>query len=862
MTIIETPVEVAAGDWHARPAEDALEHLHTNPRQGLSAAQIQTLRDQVGSNSLVRIRPVTFWRVALEEITEPMILLLLSVGLVYALWGEPRDAVAILGIVLTILTIELWIEFRAKRAVAALGTLAPPQVAVVRDGQTRTVAAVELVPGDIVVLRAGERVAADLRLIETQGLSVDESALTGESVPVDKDAQPILTPDTPLAERINLAYAGTIITRGSGRAVVAGTGMQTELGRIAGMVDAAREPKTPLQKAMKALSGRLVFVALFFSIGVPLLGILLGQPVKVMILTGMTLAFATIPEEMPIIITMVLALGALGLSRRNALVKRLHAAEALGAVTVLCTDKTGTLTENKMTVTQIDPGGGWTADNVMQAAALATEAASDDPTDTAILMARLQAGVETMPAGWELLYTHPFNKDTRSVTLVYQVGDRVVACTKGAIESLLAMARSDTDAADLQARAEALAAQGMRVLAVGQKALGPETRPSLAMATEGLTILGLIGLSDPPRTAVPTAVREARAAGLRVIMITGDHPATAAAIARAIGLPDAPIFTGADLATFDDAAWERASRTAAIFARVLPEHKLRLVHLLQSDGQVVAMTGDGVNDAPALKAADVGVAMGAGGTDVAREAASVVLTDNNFASLVAAVAEGRRLYANLRKGTRYYLAVKVALIAATLASVLLRLPVVFAPIQIIVLELFMDVNAALGFAVEPAEPDIMRRPPRDPQAPFLDRALVSTILWGGACLFLAVMAAYLRVLFFAPGGAEVAHAQTLAFLTWLLAHAILALTMRGERSPVRLRMLFANPVINLWTAAVILAMVLAVTVPGGRAVLKTVPITAPDWAWTVGLALAGGLLFDVGQRLRLQAVRKPAYAKG
>lgn len=858
MTTLETPVEAGAGDWHTAPAADALAHLGTDPQQGLSTARVQALHASTGPNTLVRTRQITFWRVALEEITEPMILLLLAVGVVYALWGEPRDAVAILSIVLAILTIELLIEFRAKRAVAALGTLAPPQVAVVRDSATGIVAAAELVPGDIVLLRAGERVPADLRLMETQGLSVDESALTGESVPVDKDAQRTTSRETPLAERINMAYAGTIITRGSGRAIVIGTGMATELGRIAGMVDAAREPRTPLQKAMKALSGRLVFVALAFSVGVPVLGILLGQPVKPMILTGMTLAFATIPEELPIIITMVLALGALGLSRRNALVKRLHAAEALGAITVLCTDKTGTLTENQMTVTHVDPGAAWVVDDVVRAAALATERGSDDPTDLAIL----EAGTGVLPPSWQLRATFPFNKDTRSVTLVYQVGDRVVACTKGAVESLLAMATPDTATPDLQARAEALAAQGMRVLAVGRTALAPKIRPSLEVATQGLTILGLVGLSDPPRAAVPAAVGEARAAGLRVIMITGDHPVTAAAIARAIGLPDAPIVTGADLATFDDAAWVHASRTAAIFARVLPEHKLRLVLRLQADGQVVAMTGDGVNDAPALKAADVGVAMGAGGTDVAREAASVVLTDNNFASLVAAVAEGRRLYANLRKGTRYYLAVKVALIASTLVSVLLGLPVLFAPIQIIVLELFMDVNAALGFAVEPAEPDLMRRPPREPNAPFLDRALVSTILWGGACLFLVVMAAYLRVLFFAPGAAEVAHAQTIAFLTWLLAHAVLALAMRGEGSMLRLRTLFANPVINVWTAAVIVATVLVVTAPGVRGVLKTVPITALDWGWTIGLALTCGLLFDVGQRLQCQAARKRVSAKG
>lgn len=841
-------------DWHAQPVNGTIETLQTDLDRGLEAERVDLLRQRFGRNELVRTRQVTFWRVALEEFTEPMILLLLAVGVVYAAWGEPGDAIAILLIVLAILGIELSIEFHAKRTIASLASLAPPHVAVMRDGEIRTIEPADLVPGDLVLLRSGERVPADARLIAGEGLRVNESPLTGESVPVDKDASSPLSPATPLAERVTMTYAGTIVVGGSGRAVVVATGMDTELGRIAGLVDAAREPKTPLQKAMKALSARLVFVALGFSVGIPVLGVLMGQPLKTMVLTGMTLAFATIPEEMPIIVTMGLALGAVGLSRRHVLLKRLRAAEALGATTVLCTDKTGTLTENTMTLSRVECYPGVSADEVVRAAQLATEASSDDPTDHAILA----SSMAQPSSGLTLLHTYPFDKATRSVTRVYRTADGRVAYIKGALESLLDSAEPGTDRARLTASADILAAEGLRVLAVGRNALQSDPEGSREAAMAGLTIVGLVGLSDPPRPEVASAVRDARAAGLRVVMITGDTPGTAAAIARAVGLPDTPIVTGADLAAFDEPAWERAARTGAIFARVLPEHKLRLVQYMQAGGEVVAMTGDGVNDAPALKAADVGVAMGQGGTDVAREAASLVLTDNNVATLVYAVAEGRRVYANLRKGTRYYLAIKLALIAASLTSVVLGLPVLFAPIQIIVLELFMDVNAALGFAVEAAEPTIMQKPPRDPSAPFLDRALVSGVVWGGLLLFAAVIIAYLRVL--AGGSGDLARAQSAAFLTWLLGHGALALAMRGEGTPPRLRTLFANRVITTWVVAVMLTTVLAVTVPVVQRVLKTVPLAPGDWAWTVGLALATGFLFDLVQRLRIYANTRLAHA--
>lgn len=852
MTESTAPTTAPPTSWHAQSTTAVLAALGTSAERGLTSAGAAARLAATGPNRLVRPREITFWRVAREELTEPMILLLLAVGAVYALWGEPRDAGAIVMIILTILGIELAIEFRAKRAVAALANLAPLTATVVRDGTARELDAAGLVPGDIVLLRTGERVPADLRLLTSYGLAADESALTGESLPVEKDAAARLAPDTPLAERATLVYAGTIVARGGGRAVVVATGLATELGRIAGLVEAAREPKTPLQRAMKGLSASLVKVALAFSVAIPLLGILRGQPVKTMLLTGMTLAFATIPEEMPIVITLVLGLGALALARRGVLVKRLHAAETLGAVTVLCTDKTGTLTENQPRVACLAPLPGVSEAELARAATLASEPESTDPLDRALR----DADATPLPADWTLVASYPFSEQTRAATLAYRTPTALVVYTKGALETLLSPTPSSEEAA-LRARAAALAGEGFRVLAVGQRELPRDTTPTRELALARPRMLGLVAFHDPPRPEVASAVRAARQAGLRVILTTGDHPATATAIARAVGLPTAPLLTGADVAALDAAGWRDAARATAIFARVLPEQKLRLVEALQASGAVVAMTGDGVNDAPALKAANVGVAMGRGGTDVAREAAGIVLTEDSFATLVEAIAAGRRLYDNLRKGVRYYLAIKVALIATSLLSVIFGLPVPFTPIQIIVLELFMDANAAFGFALEPAEPDVMRRPPRDPRAPFLDRDLRASIFLGGLCLFLTVTAAYWRVLWTA-GTDEVARAQTAAFLTWLLGHAALALAMRGERTPFRPRALLTNPVITLWTVAVLVTTLLAAVVPAVRGVLKTVPLTGADWIWTVALALATGLAFELARRVRGVGVARTA----
>jgi P-type Ca2+ transporter type 2C len=882
--------------WQSLDTRTVIEELHTDPERGIDETEAQVRLRTYGPNRLRAEEKISFLRVAAKEIREPMILLLLLVGVLYSVWGELGDAVIIFIVIATVALVEVFTEYRAKNAVAALRRLTAPTAPVLRAGQVRDLPTSELVPGDVIPVRAGERVPADARLIEAFGIAADESSLTGESVPAEKEADRVLSPNTPLGDRQNMLLAGTTIVRGKGRAVIVATGMATELGRIAGLVSEIREPRTPLQQDMRALSRYLARFAIALSLLVPVIGLLVGQPIQEMVLTGLSLAFAMIPEELPIIITMVLGLGALHLSRQHALVKQLRAAETLGSVTVIATDKTGTLTENKMQVVRLYANGatqrldgvltdevrrvleiGVLSNDVFQNGTADRTSVADDPVDAALLDAAHRAGLDPVAARRRapLLGEFTFDNRRKMMTTVYGENGTRWIYSKGAPEAILARSTrtlvsgseqpldpSTRDA--MRAATEQMANEGLRVLAFAYReeptdgALAqsfgyaePRRRvPGQDEVERDLVFVGLAGLFDPPRPEAREAVAQTRRAGIRTLMLTGDHPATARLVAREVGVDGGEVITGQQLDALDEAALAETLARVSVYARVAPEHKLRLVRALKKQGAIVAVTGDGVNDAPALKEADIGVAMGETGTDVAREAAALILTDDNFATITAAVAEGRRVFDNLRKGVRYYLACKVALIGSSLLGVLLA-AVPFAPIQIIIMELFMDVNASVSFVTERAEPDLMARPPRNPRVPFMNAEMQRSIFAGAAGLFAAVSAAYLWALY---QGHPLASAQTLAFVTWLLGHAFLALNMRSERTPLLKLGLLTNRFMLLWLGAVLVTVVLVTTLPPLQQAFKTVTLGGTDWVIAVAFALAGAFWMEVVKWTRTRRV--------
>lgn len=877
------PQEAVA--WHERPSDEVVRALSTDAARGLSQGEAASRLARGGPNQLRTARAEPWWEEALESIREPLQLLLLVIGVVYFLIGKIEDAITIVVVILVVTSLEVFNELRAKRAVAALSSLGAPAATVIRDGTPAKVPASELVAGDLIVLGPGDRVPADIRLLDSAALRVDESSLTGESVPVGKDATAVLSGDTELGDRATMVYAGTLVTAGKAKGVVVATAQATELGRIAGLTEEVRELPTPLQRAMRQLSGWLVWAALGISVVVPFLGVVLaGLRVEDMLLTGLTLAFATIPEELPILITIVLGIGSFKLARRGAIVKRLQAAETLGSVSVVATDKTGTLTENRMRVAEVLVEGEpmapaaalrtATGRRLFEMAVLASDAQTTrsngqveyigDPTETALLAAAEAAGlrVDDIRARFRILEEHPFDDDRKRMSVVAEglTGrdrDRVLA-VKGAPESVLAecvaLAHGRPDDGDhagrdaIQARADEMAARGLRVLAVAERTLRPDEpldRPA-ADAETGLTFIGLVGLEDPPRPEAAEAVANLKAAGIRVLMLTGDHPTTAAAIADRVGIDGGPAIRGRDLDGLTEADLTKAANEHSVFARITPEHKLRIVRALQAEGEVVAVTGDGVNDAPALREAAIGVAMGQKGTDVAREAADVVLADDNLATVTAAVEAGRTLYANLRKAIRFYLAVKVALVGASLAAVLLRLAVPFEPVQIILMELFMDIGASMTFVTEPPEEDVMARPPRDPQLPFMDSSMQFGILAGGLSLGAAVLFVYL---FAGAQGLGQGQAQTAAFAAWMLGHVVLAAHMRAERASVA-RSLVSNRAYLVWAAAAILIVVVGLWLPFLQERLHLEPLPVSVWLVVIGAALVLPSWWEAWKRWR------------
>ncbi|MCW3009716.1 MAG: ATPase, P-type (transporting), superfamily, subfamily [Solirubrobacterales bacterium] len=873
--------------------------LHSDPSRGLGAGDAQLRLAASGPNELEDRGDAGPWRILWAQLTSPILVLLMGAGVLSAGLGKTAEA-AVIGVVVVL---NAWIGFRqehrAERAMASLRAMGTPRAKLLRDGTVELVDAREVVPGDLAVLESGAHVPADGRLLEAHALRVDESALTGESAPVDKQTEPVAA-SAPLAERASMVYAGTTATAGRGVLVVTATGMDTELGGIAGLLGDADPGRTPLQRRLDTLVRRLAALAGLIVLVVLATGLVRGEPLDTLLLTAVSVAVAAVPESLPAVVTITLALGAQRMLARRALIRRLHAVETLGSVTTICSDKTGTLTQNAMSVVVLDVAGGrrevdpsgpdpgplrkeptlalLLAGGVLCNDTVVTEDGTllGDPTELALLVAARRHGLLAgeLRAAFPRLTELPFDAVRKRMTTVHAHGDGfdglgallqdggAVSFTKGAVDGVLAgcdrvsvHGRVVAFDEDLRHRArtaaDALAARGVRVLGVATRSweVGEE-RPQDERLEQGMTFLGLQGMVDPPRPEVRAAVATCRTAGVRTVMITGDHPLTALAIGHDLGLvpAGARAVTGAELEALGDEALLRTVREVSVYARVSPAHKLRIVEALRRQGQVVAMTGDGVNDAPALKQADIGVAMGITGTDVTKDAADMVLLDDDFKTIVAAVGEGRVVFDNIRKFIRNILSGNVAEVAVMVLAPFLGMPIPLAPLQILWLNLVTDGLPAMALAAEPPEPDVMRRPPTPTGESLLgaDRGL--RILVRGVALTVLVLVPAL-LLWRAGNDAW----QTVLFSSIAFAELAGGFAMRAEGvSLLRLGPLSNRPLV-LAVAVTGGLQVLLVAVPALRELLGLRALGVGEWALVAGVAVSYLLFVELDKA----ALRRP-----
>lgn len=860
--------------WHQTSLDDLQRLLGTGPR-GLSAGEAERRLIDHGPNELPHKEGRGALAMVAAQFVDFLILLLLAAAVVSWFIGDAVDALAILAIVILNAIIGFLQEFRAQKAMAALRKMAGQVATVIRDGRSVQLAAIGLVPGDRLLLETGNVVAADVRLVEAHHLAVDESALTGESLSVDKETAAIPDPDLLLADRRNMAWKGTVVASGRGVGVVVATGGQTELGRIAALLQGEEEGPTPLQRRLAGFGKKLGAAILVICAVIFFYGILRGEPAPQMLLVAIALAVAAIPEALPAVVTVSLALGAARMVRLNALIRRLPAVETLGSVTYICTDKTGTLTQNRMEVTTAyfdgllrgvadpEPSGASSdtspAPLFMRAAALCTDAhaAGDgtvlgDPTETALY--RLAARYSFLKE--DLLHDSPrvaeiaFDPVRKAMTTFHAWQGGYVSFTKGALDGLLeGMATQLTSegvtpfvTAPVLAEAESMAGQGLRVLALAMRRWDrlPESLPP-DVAERDLTFLGLAGMMDPPRQEAREAVQLCRTAGITPVMITGDHPITARTIGTLLGIMDdgGGVLTGRELAQLGDEGLKTKVETVRIYARVAPEDKLRIVRALQEKGELVAMTGDGVNDAPALKRADIGVAMGITGTDVAKEASAMILLDDNFATIVHAVREGRRIFANIVRFITYSITCNIGALVAITAAPLMGLPLPLQPTQILWLNLLTDSLPGLALAVEPAEPDVMARPPIKPGEGIFARGRGWEVVWLGC--FIGAVALVLQTYLLRAG----THWQTILFTFFVVSRLAVATAHRSFRTSILSLGLFSNRPLVGAVAVVVCAQLAAIYLPALQMVFKTDPLSGSEFVLTGVAALGIFLVIEI-----------------
>ena len=902
--------------WHAIDLDGVVARLGADPGRGLASDEaVRRLADQ-GPNALNEPPPRPWWRTFLRQFEELVIWILLVAAVIAGSMGDWADTAAIVAIVLVNAIIGFLQEERAQQALAALQRMAAPTARVVRDGAPTSIPAREVVPGDRIDLEAGDQVPADARLIKAFGLSVQESALTGESLPVEKSPAETLPAATPLGDRFSLVHAGTVVAAGSGAAVVVATGMATEIGRIAGMLERSSPEPTPLQRRLAGL-GRILVAVCLAVVGMIFLMELargggrgelwrtgrLGE----VLLRAVSLAVAAVPEGLPAVVTLVLALGLQRMVARNALVRRLPSVETLGSVTVICSDKTGTLTRNEMTVRDVvtagrhyhvtgrgyEPRGEFQPQPRGDGRAVVPAADPDlrtllwiaarcttatlrpgadgggwqvigDPTEGALVVAAVKGGVAAKDPAEPTIFEIPFDSARKRMSVIVRVdAKRRMLATKGAPEAVLArcvaeqcdgriVPLSDERRREILATAAGLAEQALRVLSLAWREV-PTEEPlddDPARVERGLVHAGLVGMLDPPRDEARIAVQRCRSAGIRPVMITGDHPATALAVGRELGLVSPGtdrIVTGLELDAMNDASLVAVAAETAVYARVSAEHKLRIVRALQGLGNVVAMTGDGVNDAPAVRAADIGIAMGITGTDVTREAADMVLTDDNFASIVSAVEEGRGIYDNIQKFMHYLLSCNAGEVLVMFVAAVAGWPAPLAAIQILWLNLVTDGLPALALGLEPPEPDLMTRPPRPPREPVIPRRRGVQIIAHGVIVAAVVVAAFLIT--WQGEEARLPAARAVTFCVAAFSQLFFAIGCRSDRSTAFQLGFFGNPALLLAVVLSGLLQVSVVMLPPTQPLFEIGSTLGHEWGLVLGLSLAPVTVIELAKWL-------------
>ncbi|MBI5057312.1 MAG: cation-translocating P-type ATPase [Nitrospirae bacterium] len=873
--------------WHQKNITSAIEELRSSA-QGLSSEEAVRRLGEYGPNELKEKKKKTPFMMFLDQFRDFMILVLIAAAVISGFIGELSDTIAIIVIVVLNAAIGFIQEYRAEKAMAALKTMTAPSATVIRNGIPETVSASALVPGDVVVLEAGKIVPADMRLIETARLQVEEAALTGESAPVEKHTHELHDAFLPLGDRKNMAYKGTVVTYGRGTGLVAATGMDTELGKIANMLQEEEEVKTPLQKRLTTFGQRLAFAVLAICATVFTIGVIRNEPPLLMLLTAISLAVAAIPEALPAVVTIALALGAKKLVKQNALIRKLPAVETLGSVTFICSDKTGTLTLNKMTVEEMyvnneivgvrGQGSGVSKENqspipnpqslLFTALALSNDSVLDkdgkligDPTETALFDIAFKNGFikQELEEKFTRAAEIPFDSERKCMTTFHKAGvrgqvsgisleapipnPRFLSFTKGAVDVLID--KSDNvltsdglkiiNREEILRVSERMAADGLRVLGMAMKTwddLPAEITPE--NVEKGLTMIGLVGMMDPPREEAKEAVSMCRAAGIKPVMITGDHPLTAKAIAKRLGILEddsKAVITGRELEKLSQEEFEERVGRIRVYARVAPEQKIKIVKALQDRGEFAAMTGDGVNDAPALKRADIGVAMGITGTDVAKEASHMVLLDDNFATIVKAVKEGRRIFDNIRKFIKYTMTSNSGEIWTIFLAPFFGLPIPLLPIHILWINLVTDGVPGLALAAEPAEKDIMSRPPRHPKESIFAHGLGIHIVWVG--LLMGAVSLFTQAWSIRTGHA---HWQTMVFTVLCLSQMGHVLAIRSEKESLFILGPLSNkPLFAAFVLTFALQMA-TIYVPALNPVFKTEPLTLSELAFTLLLS--------------------------